>query len=135
MRVRQMRWRTLRGERIEDVLEFVRDNPEVTRFFYAVVLGLGGKPQQVDVEAIRNNCIGHVRACIEGIAGQGLLDADVTGNVLMIVLGMINGYILTKLDGWRELPDDDELRTTVRLLWQGIRRTAGQVNAATPRDQ
>ena len=131
-----------RGDPIEQLAallrahcDFVRDNPSETRFFYAVILGLGGKPRGVDVEAIRNDCIGRVRARIEGIARQGLLDSGVTDNVLMIVLGMINGYTVTKLDGWRELPDDQELRTTVGLLWRGMGRTAGRAGPLRKEDR
>lgn len=102
--------------------DYVHDHPDITRFFYGVILGLGGRPAGFDVGAIRNRLIGFIRQVVEEIAPAGHLDPTRVDVLTMLVLGTINIHVLSMLDGWRELPSDRELRDTVQVLWDGVRR-------------
>jgi len=102
--------------------EMAHRERDLVRFFYGMLLGLGGRPAGIDVAAIRNDIVGRSRQEIERFAEEGIIPADRAEHVLMVVLGLINGHLLSWLDGWRELPDQTELRQTVELVWSGIGR-------------
>jgi len=100
--------------------DFARQNPDLTRFFYGMLLELGGRPAGLNVASMRNRMIGIVRDFVDDLAHSGPLDKSEVHDVTNIILALINFNVLSILDGLEPPPTEPRLRRSVELLCRGI---------------